>query len=360
MARHSASLQVYPGDHPERLSTLRTAGRIKAPIYPMRIAGTGAFLPSAVLLSSEIDRRAGKPEGWAEQRSGVRQRHVVTNESTVDMATTAAQSALQTAGLSAGALDCIIATGTLPHQAIPTTAVLVQRRLGLEGSGTPAFDVNATCLGFLVALDAGGALIAAGRYETVLVVASDMPSRGTSWDTPDIKALFGDGAAAVVLRRSDDGESGVLSIAVETYSEGAQACEFQAGGTDLDPHLDLDRFLEGSWFRMDGQLAYRVTLKYMPAFLERLLSSAGVDLDDIDVVVPHQASAFGLAHLRRRLNVPAHKVIELLATHGNQVAASMPMGLRYAVERGLARPGALALLIGTAAGITLGGAVVRL
>jgi 3-oxoacyl-[acyl-carrier-protein] synthase-3 len=276
------------------------------------------------------------------------------------MATAAAHGALDAAGIDARDVDCIIATGTLPHQAIPTTAVLVQRRLGLEGTGTPAFDVNATCLGFLVALDIAGAMIAARRYDTVLVVASDMPSRGTSWDTPGIKALFGDGAAAAVLRHCDDSKSGVLSVAIETHSEGAEACELRAGGTDLDPHLDLARFLEGSWFRMDGPLAYRITLQNMPAFLDRLLGAAGVSIGDIDVVVPHQASAFGMAHLRRRLGVPSGKVIELLATRGNQVAASMPMALKYALDEGLARRGDLVLLIGTAAGITLGGAVMRL
>ncbi len=343
----------------DRAVTARGVPRPALPVYPLAIAGVGRFLPAALLRSSEIDRRAGKPDGWSEHVSGVRVRHVVTDESTVDMATAAAQRALADAGLRAADLDCVIVAGTLPHQAIPTTAVLVQRRLGLEGTGVPAFDVNATCLGFLAALDVAGAFIAAWRYGTVLVVASDMPSRGTSWAMPEIKAMFGDGAAAVVLRRSADPSAGVLAIAMETYSEGADACAFRAGGSGLDPHRDLEGFLAGTWFEMDGQQAYRVTLRHMPGFLTRLLAAANVGLDDIDVVVPHQASAFGMSHLRRRLGVPAEKVVELLPTHGNQVAASLPMGLAYAMERGVAQPGALALLIGTAAGITLGGAVVR-
>jgi 3-oxoacyl-[acyl-carrier-protein] synthase-3 len=331
-----------------------------APIYPLEIAGTGRFEPPTIVLAEDFDRRAGQPSGWSERVVGVRQRHVVTSETAVDMAVEACLGALSTAGLEPSAIDCIIATGALPHQGIPTTAALIERRLGLDGSGIPAYDVNATCLGFLVALDTAGALIAAGRYATVLIVAADMPSRGTSWSSPAIKAHFGDGAAAAVVRRAADPTTGVLAIAFETYSEGAEACAFRAFGSGIDPHLDLDAFLAATWFEMDGPLAFRITARHLPALIERVLASAGVCLEQVAAVIPHQGSALGIEHVRRHLDIPLERVVNLFATHANQVSASLPITLNVALECGRVRRGDVVLLVGSAAGITLGAAVVRL
>lgn len=220
--------------------------------------------------------------------------------------------------------------------------------------------MNATCLGFLAALDLAGALITAGRYRMVLVTAADMPSRGTRPDDPEVKAMFGDGAAAALVKASERPSQGVVALRMETYSEGAEACTLRAGGTGLSPHGALETFLDATWFEMDGPLAYRVSARYMPGFFARLLAAAGVTLDDIDLVIPHQASAHALHLMRRRLGIPSDKLVDLLAERGNQVSASIPSMLDHALDSGRARRGDLVLLIGTAAGITLGGAVIRL
>ncbi|GAB2177054.1 3-oxoacyl-[acyl-carrier-protein] synthase III C-terminal domain-containing protein [Dongia sp. agr-C8] len=329
-------------------------------VHPIAIAGTGSYLPARVLDAATFDTLVGKPLGWSEKASGVRSRHVVQHETVIDMAAAAASQAIARAGIAAQDLDCIIAAAALAHQPIPTSAVLIQRALGLPTSGIPAFDVNATCLSFLAALDLAGALITAGRYRTILVTAADMPSQGTRLGDPEIKAMFGDGAAAAVLKPGERPGQGVVALRMETYSEGAEACTLRAGGTGLSPHGDLKIFLDATWFEMDGPLAYRVSARYMPGFLERLLGAAGVTLDDIDLVIPHQASAHALHLMRRRLGVPAAKLIDLLAERGNQVSASIPSMLDHALASGRARKGDLILLIGTAAGITLGGAVIRL
>lgn len=328
--------------------------------YPVAIAGTGSCLPSTILTSAEIDTIAAKPAGWTLSRSGIVARHVVTSETVIDLAVMAAVKAIAAAGLARTDLDCIIAAGALAHQPIPTSAVLIQKSLGLDSSGIPAFDVNATCLGFLAALDLAGALICAGRYNTVLVTAADAPSRGTSWQDPELKAMFGDGAAAAVVTRSHRPGQGVLAICLETYSEGATACELRAGGTGLDPHADLEKFLAGSWFEMDGPLAYRVSARHMPKFIDRLLKSANMSIADIDLVIPHQASAHALYLMRRKLGIPAKKLVDELSVRGNQVSASIPSMLDHAISNGLAKTGDTVLLVGTAAGVTLGGAVVRL
>jgi 3-oxoacyl-[acyl-carrier-protein] synthase-3 len=329
-------------------------------VHPIVFAGTGSYLPPKVLDAATFDALLGKPSGWSERASGVRSRHVVQHETVIDMAAAAARQAIARAGIAAQDIDCIIASGALPHQPIPTSAVLIQRMLGLQTSGIPAFDVNATCLSFLAALDLAGSLITAGRYRTILVTAADMPSHGTRPDDPEVKAMFGDGAAAAILKVSERPGQGVVALRMETYSEGAEACTLRAGGTGLSPHGALKTFLDATWFEMDGPLAYRVSARYMPGFFERLLGAAGVTLDDIDLVVPHQASAHALHLMRRRLGVPAEKLVDLLAERGNQVSASIPSMLDHALLSGRAKQGDLILLIGTAAGITLGGAVVRL
>lgn len=354
IARHRSAAAHAPG---VVQSGVVQSGRV---IYPIVLAGIGSYLPPTVLTAAAFDAMVGKPRGWSERISGVRTRHVVKDETVIDMAAAAARQAIAEAEISPRHLDCIIATGALAHQPIPTSAVLIQRALGLQTSGIPAFDVNATCLGFVAGLDLAGALIAGGRYRTVLVTAADMPSRGTRCDDPEVKALFGDGAAAVVVRRSTNPGQGVLAIRMETYGEGAGACTLRAGGTALSPHSDLAAFLDASWFEMDGPLADRVSARHMSGFFARLLEAAGVTLDDINLVVPHQASAHALHLMRRKLHVPEEKLVDLLAERGNQVSASIPSMLDHAIATGRAKSGDMILLIGVAAGITLGGAVIRL
>lgn len=332
----------------------------QAIVHPVAFAGTGSYLPPKVIDAATFDALVGRPLGWSESCSGVRSRHVVEQETVIEMATAAARQALARADIAPEDVDCIIAAGALAHQPIPTNAVLIQRMLGLPSSGIPAFDVNATCLGFLAALDVAGALIATGRYRTILVTAADVPSQGTRAEEPEVKAMFGDGAAAVVLRASEQPGQGVVALRMETYSEGADACTLRAGGTGLSPHRNLPAFLDGTWFEMNGPLAYRISARYLPAFLRRLLRAARVTLDDIDLIVPHQASAHALHLMRRRLGVPAAKLVDLLAERGNQVSASIPSMLDHALASGRATNGDLIMLLGTAAGITLGGAVIRL
>ncbi len=328
-------------------------------LYPLAIAGTGSAVPIKVVHSFDMDHINGKPVGWFAQECGVKKRYQAEHESTIDLAAAACRQALSDAGAAATSIDCLIFFGAVCHQAIPSSAVFIQRELGLATSSIPAFDVNSSCLGFLTALDVAGSLIAAGRYRSVLVCAADLPSKGTTWENPEVKAIFGDGAAAALLTRSDADNVGVLAISLETHSEGAESCQLRAFGTNLDPHLDLDAFMGGARFEMDGRIAYEVASRYMPGFFAKLLEKAGLTIDQIDLVVPHQASAYALKRMRRRLGLPPHKVLDIFADYGNQVAASLPTALHEARSRGLVKTGSTILLLGTGAGITIGGAIVR-
>jgi 3-oxoacyl-[acyl-carrier-protein] synthase-3 len=275
------------------------------------------------------------------------------------MATAALSSALAAARLSGPDLDAVIVASVVPEQPMPTTSVLVLRELGLNHRGPEAFDVNASCLGFLTAFEVATLGVAAGRWGTVGVVASDIASKGLNHADIESSSLFGDGAGAAVVTRAPEGSgSRVLAVRFETWSQGADLCEIRAGGARwnvVTPHPDPDAY----FFRMDGAGVLKLAARSVPAFLRTVLSEAGCLLDEIDVVVPHQASHVALRFLRERLGVPEEKVVEVLATSGNQVSASLPSALHHAVASGRLRRGDTALLMGTGGGLTIGAAVIE-
>lgn len=325
----------------------------------LRIAATGAWCPGAPILSTAIDQRAGLAPGTCEQRLGIRQRHFATDGNPSLMAAKAAHIALDTAGWQPEELDLVVSASAVMEQWIPTQAVLVQQHLGLAKRGTPVLDINATCLSFLAALDTISYAVAAGRYRRVLIVSAEMPSRALDWSDIDICGNFGDGAAAVLLERDEHAPSGILAAAFETYSDGARLCEIRSGGTAVDLRRDPAATQAGAIFQMDGGGAYRLAARHFPRFLKTLLAKARLSLEQIAAIIPHQASAGALDHLRRLSGVPRDKLVDIFSQYGNQVAASLPSALDHAVRSGRLRRGDTALLLGTAAGITLGGMVLR-
>lgn len=328
--------------------------------YPVRILGTGSYLPVERLTSADLDERYGRTAGSTLARSGVEARHYAgPAETSSMMAAQALDQALAASGLAAADLDLLIATSAVPEQPMPTNAVLVQHALGLSDAGIPGFDVNASCLGFLFALETAMMGIAAGRYRRVGIVASEVASKGLDSSDLETSSLFGDGAAAAVLGASDGESPGAIeALRCSTYSRGAFLCQMPAGGSRYNvvtpPPQPQDYF-----FRMDGRAVFRLAAEKLPRFISEVLSEAGCTPGDIDVVIPHQASSLGLRYLRERLGFPAAKVVDILAGRGNQVSASMPSALHEAVSGGRLCRGQRALLLGTAAGLTLGAAVVR-
>jgi 3-oxoacyl-[acyl-carrier-protein] synthase-3 len=275
------------------------------------------------------------------------------------MAARALRAACTQAQLSPGDLQAVIVASVVPEQPMPTTGVLVLRELGLGGQAIETFDVNASCLGFLSALQTAALGIAAGHWDLVGVVASEIASKGLNHADIESSALFGDGAGAAVIGRPGAGSaSGMLALQFRTWAQGAGLCTIPAGGTRWNPRTpppDQADYL----FRMDGHGLLKLAARKLPGFLAGVLAEAGVGLDDLDVVIPHQASEAGLRYLSDRLGVPAVKVASILATRGNQASASIPNALDEAVATGMLRRGGIALLIGTAAGLSAGAAVLR-
>ena len=327
---------------------------------PLQVLGTGEFIPGRRVESSEFDRRWGKEPGWTFAHTGVASRaYMDPGDDAISMGVAAARDALHAADLNGERLDAIISVGSVAYQAIPCTATFLQRGLGLKDSGIAAFDVNSTCLGFIVALDLVAQAIATGRYRTVLIVASEPSSLGLNWDDPFTAGLFGDGAAAVVVGTSRRTGTALRASHVQTFSAGLEYCQIRAGGTGLHPRLRPDEFLAGTVFEMQGKLTYRMAAELLPGFLETLFERAGVAPEQVETWVPHQASGRAIAHLRKALQLPADKVVTTLATTGNQVSASLPVALHRGITAGRIRAGTLVALVGAGAGLSFGGAVLQ-
>jgi 3-oxoacyl-[acyl-carrier-protein] synthase-3 len=273
------------------------------------------------------------------------------------MGAEAAAAAMADAGWDPASLDALIGACGVMEQPIPGTSVLIQQRLGLGESGIACFDINATCLSFLQALDRALAAIALDEWQRVLIVSADIASAALDLTRPEASVLFGDGAAAIALEAG--GPHQRLAHRFRTYGEGAAACRLEAGGTRLRPDDDLPAFLRGAKFRMDGQALFRATSRRFPGFMDELLDAAGLAAQDIDVIIPHQASAAALEHLKRHMPDGHARTIDLFAAIGNQIATSIPFALHTARAQGRLRAGEHGLLIGSAAGISLGGTVIR-
>lgn len=323
------------------------------------IGGIGIYLPRNIVSSRDLDTQLGLREGWLENNCGVRQRHVVSADETQEfMGAEAARAALADAGMDANELDVLLFAAAVGRQPIPATAPLIKQMLDTSERAFPAYDVNATCLSALVAVDTASMLIQTGRAKNVLVVASEIASRALPWRTdPRTAGLFGDGAAALVVRAGD--ETSPLAIGpmhLETYAEGYSYCELRAGGTRYDFNTEREAFAANAEFNMQGAALYRLSSEAAPSFIARLLEKVGWRQDDVDLVVPHQASAHALAHIIKRCGFDSARVVDLVAELGNQVAASWPIVLYKAREAGRLQRGMKVLLLGTSAGVSLGGA----
>ncbi|TVY02034.1 beta-ketoacyl-ACP synthase III [Cohnella terricola] len=325
----------------------------------VKIYGTGKYLPGIPVTDLEMDERLGTEPGWTRRVSDVAVRHFATDEDTASsMGAKAAFAALEAANLRFSDMDCLVGASGSKEQALPCSAVFIQRAMGQEQSGVPAFDIDSTCLSFLAAIDAMSCMIEAGRFRYVLIVSSEIASVGLDWTHKESAALFGDGAAAVVLGPAEAGEpSGVVQSAMRTYSAGANLSEIRAGGTKRHPRGPLPANPEDYLFQMDGPAIFKMSSRLLPPFTEELLQAAGTKMSDFKAVVPHQGSAMAIRLMRKKLGIAEEQLVYITPDHGNTIAASIPMGLHEAIRTGRIARGDRVLLIGTAAGLTLGGLI---
>ena len=325
------------------------------------ILGTGHAVPNQVVTSNELDERLSHPLGTIRRVSGVHQRHFASaDDNAALLAAQACRKALSAAKLNLSEIDCLVAASGTMDQGMPSNAALIHRELGLAPARTVALDVNMSCLSFLAAFDTFSWLIAAGRYRRILIVSADIASCGLNWQVLESSAIFGDGAAAAVLGRSPQGsESRILASELMSISEGAELCQIPAGGSRFHPSRIDQELHPLALFQMDGKRLFKLAAQYVPELIKSLLKSAQLQSEKLDWIVPHQASHLALSHLRKRLGFESERIINIFPKYGNQVAASLPTALDIAIQDGRIQRGDKLLLIGSGAGLSIGGMILE-
>lgn len=323
-------------------------------MLPVKIAGLGWYLPEQIMTNDWFAAQLGVSASWIERATGVRERRYAAGETSAGMAAAAARMALTNAGLSVDDLDAIIGASAAPQQAVPCTAALIQRELGARDGGSVCWDVNATCLSFLFALQSAAHLVAAGVYKTILISSSEITSPSLNPNDRETRALFGDAAAAAIITRSADDDSGAIwHTQFATFSSGARLTEALGGGTLHHP-ANPATTREHNSFRMEGLAIFKFATRQSVPFLAQFFRTLGWERSTIDVVVPHQASRHAIDQLSERLGFRREQVYSNLANRGNCVGASIPLALAEAVAAGCIRRGDRVLLVGTGAGLTIG------
>ena len=314
-----------------------------------RIVGTGACLPDRVVTNDELSRTVDTSDEWIFTRTGIRQRHLAApGQTTSDLALLAVQRALQSAGLEARAVDLLILATTTPDMVFPSTACILQGKLGV--GGFPALDVQAVCSGFVYALDIADLFIRAGRARTAVVVGAEVFSRLLDWKDRTTCVLFGDGAGAVVLQASD--EPGIL--ASRLHADGAQAGILCVPGSVAGGAVTGDPFV-----RMDGNTVFKIAVRALAEVADEVLAAAGLAATEVDWFIPHQANVRIIDATARKLGLPGERVVTAVGRHGNTSAASIPLALDEAVRDGRIQAGHHVLLEGVGGGFTWGANLIR-
>ena len=314
-----------------------------------RIIGTGSYLPEKVLTNKDLAASVETSDEWIQQRTGIRQRHVAAeHENASDLALQASVRALEMAGIPADKLDLIIVATTTPDMVFPGTACILQAKLGIKGM--PAFDVQAVCSGFVYGLATADQFMRSGQYEHVLVVGAEVYSRILDWDDRGTCVLFGDGAGAVVLKRSS--EPGIL--ATKLHADGSHAGILSVPGSVSGGKIRGRPLLQ-----MEGGAVFKFAVKVLEEVALETLSAAGLQTTDIDWLIPHQANIRIIQSTAKKLGMSMERVIVTVDRHANTSAASVPLALDEAVRDGRIRPGHHVLLEGVGGGFTWGAVLLK-
>ena len=318
-----------------------------------RIAGTGSYLPERVLTNEELSRRVDTSDEWIAARTGIRQRHIAADgETTGDLGYHAAVRALESAGVAAAELDLIVLGTTTPDLIFPSTACLIQHRLG--AAGCPAFDVNAACSGFVYALTVADKFIRSGAAKTALVIGSETLTRMVDWDDRTTCVLFGDGAGAVVLKA--DAETGILST--HMHADGGKK-ELLWNPVGVSVGFKEHEKNAGVRINMAGSDVFKHAVKALDSVVEETLEANGLDRHDIDWLIPHQANLRIIEATAKRLDMPMDRVVVTVDKHGNTSSGSVPLALDAGIRSGKIQRGQLLLLEAFGGGFTWGSALLR-
>jgi 3-oxoacyl-[acyl-carrier-protein] synthase III len=312
-----------------------------------RIAGTGSYLPAKILTNADLESMVDTTDEWIVTRTGIRQRHIAAEgEFTSDLAVQAARRAMVAAGTEASEVDLIIIATTTPDSTFPSTACLVQDKLGI--SNCPAFDIQAVCSGFVYALATADNFIKSGSAKCVLVVGAETMSRITDWTDRTNCILWGDGAGAVILKASD--EQGILSSHLHAEGSYANLLNVPCGVSKTDGSKTI---------QMEGNSVFKVAVNTLDAIVDETLEANGLEKSDIDWLVPHQANIRILQSTAKKLGMGMERVVVTVDVHGNTSAASIPLALDVAVRDGRIQRGETILMEAFGGGFTWGSVLMK-
>lgn len=318
-----------------------------------RIAGTGSYLPEKVLTNADLEQFVETSDEWIASRTGIRQRHIAAEgETTGDLALHAATRALEAAGMQGSEIELIVLGTTTPDIIFPSTACLLQHRLGANGCA--AMDVNAACSGFLYALSVADAFIRAGTVKNALVVGAETLTRMLDWSDRSTCVLFGDGAGAVVLKA--DSETGILST--HLHADGGKK-ELLYNPVGVSTGFKPDEKNAGVRVLMTGNDVFKYAVKALDSVVDETLDANGLQKSDLDWLIPHQANLRIIQATAKRLDMSMDRVVVTVDRHGNTSAGSVPLALDEAVRSGRVQRGQLLLLEAFGGGFTWGSALLR-
>ena len=317
-----------------------------------RIAGTGRYLPEKVLTNFDLEKMVDTSDEWIRTRTGVERRHIAADEETVsDLCYEAAKVAIEAAGVDVSEIDLVVVGTTTPDTFFPNVATLIQHRLGIPAC--PALGMEAACTGFLYALSTADKFIKTGESNCALVVGAECLSRLVDWTDRNTCVLFGDGAGAVILKKSD--EAGIISTHLGADGQYRDLLYYPSG-----PSKDIEKVgLPHSRIEMTGNEVFKVAVKTLGNVATEALEANDIDPSELNWLVPHQANIRIIQATAKRLGLPMEKVIQTVQDHGNTSAASVPMALDVAVRDGRIQRGQLVLMEAFGGGFTWGSALMR-
>lgn len=320
------------------------------------ILGMGHSFPEGLLTNADLERIVDTSDEWITTRTGIKQRHKASlDEYTSMFGSRAAKQALERAGISPEDVDIIICATTTPDQIMPSTGVLIQAQIGAVNAA--GMDIFAACSGFIYGITMVESMIRTGQIRYALVIGAEVLTKYVDYTDRSTCVIFGDGAGAAVLGPVPEGE-GILATKIRSDGRYEEQLYCPAGGTKMGTtHETIDQGMH--FFKMKGNELFKVAVRSMSDISAEMIAAAGLTLDDVDVVIPHQANQRITDAVAERLGVPSEKVVSNIAQHGNTSAASIPIALDECIQSGRVKKGSTVLLTAFGGGVTWGGTVIR-
>ena len=322
-----------------------------------KITALGTYVPPEAITNKDLEKLVETNDQWIVDRTGIRERHkLAAGLGTSDMCVEAAKKCLAVRGIEASEVECIIVGTVTPDMMFPSTACLVQNKIGAKGAW--GFDVSAGCSGFVFALQAGAKMVESGAHSKVLVIGADANTRMTNYADRATCILFGDGGGAVLLEPAEEGEIGLIDFVHEVDGSGGVSLNLKGGGS-LNPttHATLDAGMH--FIYQDGQAVYKFAVRKMAESTTKLLERNGITGADLGCFIPHQANKRIITSTADRLGMDPERVIINIEKYGNTSGGTIPLAMETAVEQGKLKKGDLVLLAAVGAGFTVGAALLR-